>query len=146
MEITFVLVPPARGTYALRPPILVGRSAEARLQIQKDSVSRRHCEFFLAAEQVFVRDLGSTNGTLVNEEEITAQAATVVPPGSVVNVGGVAFQVLYDSPAEDRPAAPAGDDTVPLPDDDAAAADPRPPAASPAADDENLDDFFKSMS
>jgi len=143
MEVTFVLMPPASGAYTLRPPIVVGRSAEAKLRIPKDSVSRRHCEFFLEDEVVFVRDLGSTNGTFVNHEEIADGRATAVPPGAVVNAGGVSFRVQYESSAADRLVAPEGDDTVPLP---AAADEGSAAAAEPTPDDENLDDFFKSMS
>jgi len=177
MNIRFVVVSPASQKRAVpvRLPILVGRSEEARFRIQQDSVSRRHCEFFTTDDAVFVRDLGSTNGTFLDDEEIPASTATAVPSGTVVRVGGVAFRVEYES-AVSPPADQPGDDTVPLPAPaaDAAADDAAPsdqpdtafaglapadesPAAAgdwPAADaaspppvsDDNLNDFFKSLS
>ena len=177
MEVRFVIVSPAsqKRSIALRLPILVGRSEEAKFRVQQDSVSRRHCEFFIKDEAVFIRDLGSTNGTLLDNEEIVASVATLVPPGTVVRVGGVAFRVDYESVAAARPATPAGDDTVPLPTGTVAdaeeaapsdqgdtafaglAAAEEPPAAgldwptteaasAQPADDDNLNDFFKSLS
>jgi pSer/pThr/pTyr-binding forkhead associated (FHA) protein len=179
MNARFVIVSPASQKRAItvRLPILVGRSEEAKFRIQQDSVSRRHCEFFTTDDAVFVRDLESTNGTFLDDEEIVADTPTVVPSGTVVRVGGVAFRVEYESPVRE-PAGQSGDDTVPLPtpaaeaDADAdesaptdqhdtgfagltpvdaspaAAGDwPSADAASPPpAADDNLNDFFKSLS
>jgi PAS domain S-box-containing protein len=44
----------------------VGRAAAANLRIQDPSISREHARFQVAAGQVSVVDLGSTNGTMVN--------------------------------------------------------------------------------
>ena len=177
MDVRFVVVSPAslKRSVAVRLPILVGRSDEARFRLRQDSVSRRHCEFFIEDDAVHVRDLGSTNGTFLDGEEIAADTATVVPPGAVVQVGGIAFRVDYEPAA--RRSATSDDDTVPLAavaeaeaaesDEaaEAAGADTafagseqaeQPPAdgaewptdeaaASPAGD-EKLDDFFRSLS
>jgi pSer/pThr/pTyr-binding forkhead associated (FHA) protein len=169
MDVRFVVVSPAslERSVAVRLPILVGRSDEARFRLRQDSVSRRHCEFFIEDDAVYVRDLGSTNGTFLDAKEIAADAATVVPPGAVVQVGGIAFRVDYE-PAARRSAA-SDDDTVPLPAAEAAEPDEvdtafagvgpaeQPPAgdlewpadeaaAPPPAADEKLDDFFRSLS
>jgi pSer/pThr/pTyr-binding forkhead associated (FHA) protein len=45
---------------------VVGRGNEADLQLNHDSVSRRHAAFRGDAEQLVVEDLQSRNGTLVN--------------------------------------------------------------------------------
>jgi len=81
-----------------RLPVTIGRCAseDVRLRIPIDSVSRKHCEFFLdEGGTVCVRDLGSTNGTLLNGEPIEAAAAVVVAPGSSVKVGTVVFRVEF---------------------------------------------------
>ena len=168
MNARFVIVSPVsqKRAISVRLPILVGRSEEAKFRVQQDSVSRRHCEFFTTDDAVFVRDLQSTNGTFLDDEEIVADTPTVVPSGTVVRVGGVAFRVEYESPVRE-PAGQSGDDTVPLPtptaDPDAdesastdqhdtgfaglAPVDASPAAAPPpAAADDNLNDFFKSLS
>jgi pSer/pThr/pTyr-binding forkhead associated (FHA) protein len=177
MDVRFVVVSPAslERSVAVRLPILVGRSDEARFRLRQDSVSRRHCEFFIEDDAVHVRDLGSTNGTFLDGKEIAADAATVVRPGAVVQVGGIAFRVDYEPAA--RRSATSDDDTVPLAavaqagaaeSDEAPEAAgaytafagseqaeqppaeglewPTDEAAAPPAADEKLDDFFRSLS
>ncbi|MEY3204703.1 MAG: hypothetical protein RLZZ21_1034 [Planctomycetota bacterium] len=115
MDVRFVIVSPAsrKAAHTVRLPVLVGRSDEAKFRVQQDSVSRRHCEFFIKDEAVFVRDLGSTNGTLVNGERIASSVATAVPPGAEIRVGGIVFRVDYESAAAMVASEPQGDDTVP---------------------------------
>jgi pSer/pThr/pTyr-binding forkhead associated (FHA) protein len=87
-----------------RLPVTIGRCAseEVRLRIPIDSVSRKHCEFFLdEGGTVCVRDLGSTNGTLLNGEPIEAETAVVVAPGSSVKVGTVVFRVEFNPSKHD---------------------------------------------
>ena len=185
MEVRFVVLSSSGQdrVVPMRLPVIVGRGEEAKLRLQKDSVSRRHCEFFIKDDVVYVRDLGSTNGTLLEREQIPASVATAVPAGAVVNVGGVAFRVEYESAAAPAVKHPAEHDTLPL-DVMPAADDAAPPAGEagdaagdeagpatmfaglsaeepanegvawlpegeaepPPADDDNLNDFFKSLS
>lgn len=116
MDVQFVIVSPAsrKAAHAVRLPVLVGRSDEAKFRVQQDSVSRRHCEFFLKDDTVFVRDLGSTNGTLVDGERISSSVAAAVPPGAEIRVGGIVFRVEYESAAVPAATGPRGDDTVPM--------------------------------
>ena len=163
MDVRFVVVSPPsqQRAVAVRLPILVGRAEDAKFRIQQDSVSRRHCEFFVKDDTVFVRDLGSTNGTLLDDEAIAASVATRVAPGSIVRIGGVAFRVEYDSATVTQRERPAADDTVPMPADPVSSANDDTPAAAPddgvgwpsgdeaappPAADDNLNDFFKSLS
>jgi two-component system, cell cycle response regulator len=60
-----------RRTPLSKPPYVVGRDSKADLLIGRESVSRRHAEVTRAADGRWaVRDLGSTNGTFVNEERV----------------------------------------------------------------------------
>lgn len=170
MDVRFVIVSPAsrKAAHAVRLPVLVGRSDEARFRVQQDSVSRRHCEFFFKDDAVFVRDLGSTNGTLVGGERIASSVATVVPPNAEVRVGGIVFRVEYESAAVPVATEQQGDDTVPMAAADdtletlepaaefESAAEPATDsagfnflggetAAPPSGGDDKLDDFFKSL-
>lgn len=173
MDVRFVIVAPAskRQTIPVRLPILAGRSEEAKFRIQQDSVSRRHCEFFVKDDAVFIRDMGSTNGTQLDDELIPASVPTRVKPGSIVRIGSVAFRVDYAAagegkkPADDAPPPTRVEDTVPMDDaepsepvigpatdEPAASAEHDVPALEPAADedadkpdDEELGNFFKSL-
>jgi hypothetical protein len=81
---------PAAKQYALRfisgkyqggefplPPnkeIVVGRSSELDMVLVEDMVSRRHAKLTVTGDQMFIQDLGSTNGTFVNGEKIKRSA------------------------------------------------------------------------
>jgi len=49
----------------------VGRSHKATIRLDDDSISRLHIKIRLSTNGVEVEDLGSSNGTLVNNERIT---------------------------------------------------------------------------
>ena len=67
--------------------VVVGRGPEADLQLVHPLVSRRHAELTLQDDGDFlVRDLGSRNGTIVNDEVLQELARAVTAP-AVVQVG-----------------------------------------------------------
>ena len=68
----------------------VGRNAKNDLQLDHPTVSSAHCEITVSAEGVFVRDLGSTNGTYINQEQI---AEGTLEPGTPFHVGEVEMEV-----------------------------------------------------
>lgn len=49
-------------------PVVIGRSSSCAVQIDQESVSRSHCRVVRGPSGFMVRDLGSTNGTYVNDE------------------------------------------------------------------------------
>jgi pSer/pThr/pTyr-binding forkhead associated (FHA) protein len=50
--------------------ILVGRSSDLDMVLVEDMVSRKHAKIAMQADQIWIEDLGSTNGTFVNGEKI----------------------------------------------------------------------------
>ena len=114
MIVRFHVVAPAakQRTFTVRLPILLGRGDEAKFRIQHDLVSRRHCELFERHGQVFVRDLGSTNGTFLNDEQVPVSTKTRVPPGGIVRVGSLSFAVEYQRPEAESGGPTVGDQGV----------------------------------
>ena len=98
----------------LPPSTVVGRGTDADLKINDPGISRRHVEFTvhtgpvshdtyadLEEPEIHVRDLGSTNGMLVDGHRVTTAR---VHEGSVIKVGNTTLVVrLVD---EDAPAGP----------------------------------------
>ena len=71
--------------------MVVGRQAGSYLLIDHESVSRRHAEISYADDHYVVHDLGSSNGTLVNETPLEAGKAQELKPGDRVRFGKVMF-------------------------------------------------------
>lgn len=76
---------------------LVGREQDCHLRPNSDLVSRHHCVFTLDDYTLRLRDLGSTNGTLVNGRRIRGE--TVLTPGDVVRIGKLDLEVVIGSVA-----------------------------------------------
>jgi pSer/pThr/pTyr-binding forkhead associated (FHA) protein len=60
------------ATYLLSKPVnVLGRGADTDVRIDDPGISRRHAEVLLHADgRASVRDLGSTNGTFVDEQTV----------------------------------------------------------------------------
>ena len=86
------LEPPeiADATYVLVPEMTVGRSDGATIAIEDSFISSVHCRVFGQNSEWMVEDLGSTNGTYLNDKKVTAP--TVLSTGDVLRVGGASFE------------------------------------------------------
>lgn len=80
--------------WILHLPATVGRSPDVDVPIGDASISRRHCQFFLNANDALsVRDFESTNGTYIDDERIKNRA--VLKPGETVRVGSVSLKLEW---------------------------------------------------
>ena len=60
---------------------IIGRSGEAQLSLMGDLVSRHHCEIRTIGEVLRVRDMGSTNGILLNGKSVEDERIHAVGAG-----------------------------------------------------------------
>jgi len=70
-----------------KPTIIIGRSSKSDIQVDQESISRSHAKLVNSGETVVIRDLGSTNGTYVNDElveECTLRDADLVKIGRTI--------------------------------------------------------------
>jgi len=106
----------------------LGRQDGCELTVRSSQVSRRHCQLFEKKGLLLVKDLGSSNGTFVNEEKVEDQR--VLEPGDILSLGPIQFRVesaeapevagaSEESPKPGDTAVPvAVDAPIPLDDDD----------------------------
>lgn len=72
----------------LDQPAILGRDgAVCRVRLQDSSVSRRHCRVERRGEQVYVTDLGSSNGTYVDGRRVEPGTPERLPVGALLVVG-----------------------------------------------------------
>lgn len=65
--------------------IMIGRGADCQLILDDDYVSTRHARVVATPDGIYVEDLGSTNGTYVNGQRITAP--TTITLADSVRIG-----------------------------------------------------------
>ena len=74
--------------------VRVGRDASNDLIVPEYSLSKNHCDFRLEGEQLFVTDLGSLNGTLLNGKRIPANEEVPVQAGTILVLGRFQFEIV----------------------------------------------------
>jgi hypothetical protein len=81
---------------------VVGRDVQCALRFNDPAVSRRHLRFIRRASEVFVEDLGSSNGTLLNGRSVAAPLRIV--DGDEIKVGSRTLTVrIAEGRDEDEP-------------------------------------------
>ncbi|HEX5936437.1 MAG TPA: FHA domain-containing protein [Actinomycetota bacterium] len=78
-------------TVKLSASMTVGRAPECELRIDDTYASQQHARLFAKNGSWFVEDLGSTNGTFVNDQKLAAPA--MLQPGDKVRVGQTVMEL-----------------------------------------------------
>ena len=65
--------------------IMIGRGADCQLILEDDYVSTRHARVVSTPDGIYIEDLGSTNGSYVNGQRITAP--TTITMADTVRIG-----------------------------------------------------------
>lgn len=139
---------------SLKLPTVIGRGKDVTLTLPHALVSRKHTEIFAQDGWLFVKDLGSLNGTYVNNRRI--KEAQKLLPNHLLTLGNVTFRAVYEAPVteaekptgernedetinfEELLETPADERDI-LPDaKDESAAEPKASAGKPAADSAEL--------
>jgi pSer/pThr/pTyr-binding forkhead associated (FHA) protein len=89
---------------------VAGRQDGCQLVIRSSQVSRRHCEIVESDGRLAVRDLGSANGTFVNDERVEGRRELKV--GDELMIGDIKFRVETAGEKAEGHAAAAGDSAV----------------------------------
>jgi predicted component of type VI protein secretion system len=106
MELKLVVLAGAKEGLEIplkKDKFLIGRAKECSLRAGSEAISRRHCAIVRVKDKWAIRDLGSRNGTYVNEKKIDEPAR--IRPGDEIRVGPLKFRV--ELVAAVKPAEPA---------------------------------------
>jgi pilus assembly protein CpaF len=71
----------------------IGAGPDNHIQLKRPEISGRHAQLIVTEQGIRVSDLGSSNGTFVDDHAV-GEATVDVLPGSVVRIGRVEFHVL----------------------------------------------------
>lgn len=82
---------------------VIGRNPECDISIPTDEISRRHAELRPSQDGVMVEDLGSANGTYVNDRRVTRE---LLKHGDELRFDQLRFQVV--APGREMASGPSG--------------------------------------
>src|SRR5690349_9827054 len=77
-------------TVSVDRKLRVGKAPDNDLVLPDDTVSRHHCEIERRGDTIWVKDTGSTNGTLISGSRISEALA---PAGAILRIGEVEVAV-----------------------------------------------------
>ena len=81
---------------------VIGRSGDASVRVDEDSMSRRHARLVVGGDSITVTDLGSMNGTRVRERALKPNVAVEIAFGESFELGSVMF-VLQRRKVHEKP-------------------------------------------
>lgn len=90
-------------------PVVIGRAAECDISVPADEMSRRHAMVKPTADGLAVEDLGSANGTYINNKRVQQG---FLKPGEELRLDAVRFMLV--APGMEMPAPPAPAAPLPL--------------------------------
>jgi len=80
--------------------VTIGRDPNSSCQLDDNSISAQHARLTYQQTQWWVEDLGSTNGTFLNQEPVTTPQ--VITSGDKLRCGRIVFQIqIGDIPGAD---------------------------------------------
>jgi DNA-binding winged helix-turn-helix (wHTH) protein len=103
----FMLISGARRIPLVEGENVMGRDADSSVRLVSSTVSRRHARMVIKGDRATVEDLGSTNGTFVNEQRIDSVAS--LKDGDQIRLGSI-LCALYLSEGETQPFTPSQTD------------------------------------
>ena len=98
MAVSLIVLSPGKlhgkSISVLRFPFLIGRGAACQLRPASSLVSNEHCALVSEDGRIYIKDLGSTNGTKVDGERLYRTLRLV--GGETIEVGPLAFQAKIE--------------------------------------------------
>jgi len=87
---------PGRGYQVTSVPVTLGRDALSGISLPDPKMSRQHAALALQGSEFVLKDLGSTNGTFVNDKRVKESALC---NGDQVRLGNTVLEFILSHPA-----------------------------------------------
>ena len=85
-----------RGYQITKTPVSIGRDQLSGISVNDTRMSRQHAALFYAPPDFFLKDLGSTNGSFVNEKRISHSP---LKNGDIIKLGNTEFEFIISEAA-----------------------------------------------
>lgn len=116
----------------VRPTLVLGRRESCDVCLRFPNISGQHCELSFKDGVWYIRDLGSTNGTKVNNDRIPGTKA--LRPGDEINIAKRIYKIQYKLDASAANSIPLEEEDITsmsLLEKAGLAKSPRPPQPKP---------------
>ena len=74
---------------------VAGREASCDIYLRDDHISRRHFEIIKQSNLYYLRDLGSSNGTYLNDHKVSAEKPEVLKSEDQIKIKGLKINILH---------------------------------------------------
>lgn len=80
------------GVIPVKGEITLGRKKDNLFMLDDPYVSGHHAKIYYADGNYIIEDIGSTNGTLLNENRV--EGRTPITPGDIIKIGSTVLKVI----------------------------------------------------
>src|SRR4051812_15908 len=79
--------PQGHRFFLTQPEVILGRDSSADLTVSDQGISRKHAKFTKEDGKVFITDLGSSNGSYVNDKKINPGEKVTLVKEDMIKLG-----------------------------------------------------------
>ncbi|TWT60270.1 FHA domain-containing protein [Rubinisphaera italica] len=100
----------------IRERAIIGRQNHCDIRVVSNELSREHCRIEVDHDEAHLIDLGSTNGTYLNQNKLEPHQPYQLNEGDIIRLGPAAFSIrihdLNESAAMDETLSSVSEDTI----------------------------------
>ena len=85
------------------PFFVIGRDESCDMRTKSRSVSRKHCVIVQKEDRVYIKDLDSRNGTILNDEKIATGSGVRIYHRDKLQIGKLSFRLSVRDPDTELP-------------------------------------------
>ncbi len=100
----------------IRERAIIGRQNHCDIRVVSNELSREHCRIEVDHDEAHLIDLGSTNGTYLNQNKLESHQPYQLNEGDIIRLGPAAFSIrihdLNETVAVDETLSSVSEDTI----------------------------------